>query len=342
MKRRLFQVAPAEAGPLLPLLSARLGLAPGEAEALAGAWRGVPGRAAVGRACAAGQGRRPRAGGARGVRAPGAGRGGAPSAAARRVPGRRSPRSGQAGGASRTADARRRQKPRRPGLCPAGQSGRPGASAGQGNDRAHPLRRDAGGDARPQPCLPRRARPQAVPRCHRARASRAQAPSRCRCPGTPAVLAAGARRRRRTGLRPSATSAGWARAKATRWRRCGRGRDGSTSCGRTWRPWARPCLGDALYGGAAGAAERPLLHAHALCFPHPATGERMTLVATGAGGPRAPVCRGSGGPSSRSAVERLSRPRTTLTCPRHRALVAEGPMAGGKTTQASGQCRWRG
>jgi 23S rRNA pseudouridine1911/1915/1917 synthase len=39
-----------------------------------------------------------------------------------------------------------------------------------------------------------------------------------------------------------------------------------------------PLLGDALYGGAPLAA-RPLLHAHALHVPHPATGVALTLVA---------------------------------------------------------------
>lgn len=41
-----------------------------------------------------------------------------------------------------------------------------------------------------------------------------------------------------------------------------------------------PLLGDALYGGARDArVERPLLHAHVLEFPHPGTGVRLTLVA---------------------------------------------------------------
>jgi 23S rRNA pseudouridine1911/1915/1917 synthase len=39
-----------------------------------------------------------------------------------------------------------------------------------------------------------------------------------------------------------------------------------------------PLLGDALYGGAP-TAQRPLLHAHALAFPHPVTGARTTLLA---------------------------------------------------------------
>jgi 23S rRNA pseudouridine1911/1915/1917 synthase len=39
-----------------------------------------------------------------------------------------------------------------------------------------------------------------------------------------------------------------------------------------------PLLGDRLYGGAP-TAERPLLHAHALRFPHPETGVALTLVA---------------------------------------------------------------
>jgi 23S rRNA pseudouridine1911/1915/1917 synthase len=39
-----------------------------------------------------------------------------------------------------------------------------------------------------------------------------------------------------------------------------------------------PLLGDALYGGAPGA-ERPLLHAHALVFPHPDSGAPVTFVA---------------------------------------------------------------
>lgn len=39
-----------------------------------------------------------------------------------------------------------------------------------------------------------------------------------------------------------------------------------------------PLLGDVLYGGAR-TAERPLLHAHALVFPHPETGAALTLVA---------------------------------------------------------------
>ncbi len=38
-----------------------------------------------------------------------------------------------------------------------------------------------------------------------------------------------------------------------------------------------PLLGDALYGGAP--AGRPLLHAHALVLPHPGTGAPLTLVA---------------------------------------------------------------
>ncbi len=40
-----------------------------------------------------------------------------------------------------------------------------------------------------------------------------------------------------------------------------------------------PLLGDVLYGGASSPAGRPLLHAHALVFPHPETGEEVTLVA---------------------------------------------------------------
>jgi len=40
-----------------------------------------------------------------------------------------------------------------------------------------------------------------------------------------------------------------------------------------------PLLGDVLYGGDGSAAGRALLHAHALRFPHPATGEAFTLVA---------------------------------------------------------------
>jgi 23S rRNA pseudouridine1911/1915/1917 synthase len=39
-----------------------------------------------------------------------------------------------------------------------------------------------------------------------------------------------------------------------------------------------PLLGDRLYGGAP-TAKRPLLHAHALGFPHPETGAALTLVA---------------------------------------------------------------
>jgi 23S rRNA pseudouridine1911/1915/1917 synthase len=39
-------------------------------------------------------------------------------------------------------------------------------------------------------------------------------------------------------------------------------------------------LGDTLYGGARDArAQRPVLHAHVLEFPHPRTGARVTLVA---------------------------------------------------------------
>jgi 23S rRNA pseudouridine1911/1915/1917 synthase len=41
-----------------------------------------------------------------------------------------------------------------------------------------------------------------------------------------------------------------------------------------------PLLGDTLYGGARDArVVRPVLHAHVLEFPHPATGARLTLVA---------------------------------------------------------------
>ncbi len=40
-----------------------------------------------------------------------------------------------------------------------------------------------------------------------------------------------------------------------------------------------PLLGDVLYGGMASPAGRPLLHAHALVFPHPVTGASLTLVA---------------------------------------------------------------
>jgi 23S rRNA pseudouridine1911/1915/1917 synthase len=41
-----------------------------------------------------------------------------------------------------------------------------------------------------------------------------------------------------------------------------------------------PLLSDVLYGGARDSrVERPALHAHALVFPHPASGARLTLVA---------------------------------------------------------------
>jgi 23S rRNA pseudouridine1911/1915/1917 synthase len=39
-----------------------------------------------------------------------------------------------------------------------------------------------------------------------------------------------------------------------------------------------PLLGDTLYGGSTDGA-RPLLHAHVLVLPHPATGALLTVVA---------------------------------------------------------------